>query len=841
MMFARARSSIVAVPLVVLLAAAIACEGGASELPDSRPDEPDASTGSISGIIDEAPDAITAQRDVRFAFHADADATFTCRIDDWLIDPCESPLDVNVGSGEHVFVVTATGTSGPTAGVVDQTPPVLTWRVDLFAPETILRVGPPVLDNAAFATFQFAADEPGVTYECALDGGAFVPCDALFLAGPLSDGQHTLLVRAVDQAGNVDPSPLSITWTVDLSTPDTIIDDAPVGLVGPAPAEVVFSSTAGPGATYTCSLDGAAPVACTSPWTLAGLASGLHVAQVAVTSAAGTTDPSPATRIWTVDATAPTLTLTAAPSDPSIDHRPTFAFEAVTADVALDGWTCAVDDMGPPVACASPWLAPSLEYGEFTFRLTGVDAFGNQAALAYTWLIEPGCGDGVLDVGEACDDGDQVDGDGCNASCTSDETCGNGVHDPQVGETCDDGNRLNNDGCYADCQLDDHFAPVVELVAAPPTPSTFHTDLAFAFAADEAVAWTCAIDGVVGPAACASGWSPGILREGTYVFRLVATDAAGNTTEVTHGWTITMWRQVTPATSPSGRLASAATFDAGRGEVLQFGGSPAAATYSSETWAWDGSTWIDRTPAVGSPTGRQYLALTYVPTAGRVLLHGGSSGTVNPFTMYADTQRWDGAAWTDVTPTPNPLEGRGFHAIAYDSTNDNVVLFGGYVGFVVGPAGYRNDTWLWDGAAWTQATPTGAVPGVRYGHALVDDPAHGRVVLFGGHDGTRLNDTWSWDGAAWTQLTPAVSPSVRRYHAMMFDRVRQVVILFGGWGPSLRNNDTWMLDGDVWTLLAEAGPSPRYMAAMAYDDARDQGVLFGGWAGAYSAETWLFE
>ncbi|MFH2007788.1 MAG: DUF4215 domain-containing protein [bacterium] len=55
------------------------------------------------------------------------------------------------------------------------------------------------------------------------------------------------------------------------------------------------------------------------------------------------------------------------------------------------------------------------------------------------------CGDGFLWVGvEGCDDGNTNNGDGCNAQCQS-EDCGNGV--VGVGEQCDDGNFNNNDGC----------------------------------------------------------------------------------------------------------------------------------------------------------------------------------------------------------------------------------------------------------------------------------------------------------------------------------------------------------------------------------------------------------
>jgi cysteine-rich repeat protein len=61
------------------------------------------------------------------------------------------------------------------------------------------------------------------------------------------------------------------------------------------------------------------------------------------------------------------------------------------------------------------------------------------------------CGDGTLDLEEMCDDGNNIDGDGCSASCTV-EVCGNGILDH--GEQCDDGNIVSGDGCSATCQVE---------------------------------------------------------------------------------------------------------------------------------------------------------------------------------------------------------------------------------------------------------------------------------------------------------------------------------------------------------------------------------------------------
>lgn len=60
------------------------------------------------------------------------------------------------------------------------------------------------------------------------------------------------------------------------------------------------------------------------------------------------------------------------------------------------------------------------------------------------------CGNGTVEEPEVCDDGNRRPGDGCNATCTSDETCGNAIVD--LGEQCDDGNLEPGDGCDALCR-----------------------------------------------------------------------------------------------------------------------------------------------------------------------------------------------------------------------------------------------------------------------------------------------------------------------------------------------------------------------------------------------------
>ena len=67
--------------------------------------------------------------------------------------------------------------------------------------------------------------------------------------------------------------------------------------------------------------------------------------------------------------------------------------------------------------------------------------------------VDPVCGNGVVQGTEACDDGNDTPGDGCEADCTitGSEVCGDG--NLTGTEQCDDGNTTGGDGCEADCRL----------------------------------------------------------------------------------------------------------------------------------------------------------------------------------------------------------------------------------------------------------------------------------------------------------------------------------------------------------------------------------------------------
>jgi cysteine-rich repeat protein len=67
----------------------------------------------------------------------------------------------------------------------------------------------------------------------------------------------------------------------------------------------------------------------------------------------------------------------------------------------------------------------------------------------------PYCGDGIVDPGEECDDGNTNDCDSCSNACTLVTGCGDGV--VCGNEQCDDGNTTSCDGCSATCTVEEGF------------------------------------------------------------------------------------------------------------------------------------------------------------------------------------------------------------------------------------------------------------------------------------------------------------------------------------------------------------------------------------------------
>jgi hypothetical protein len=255
--------------------------------------------------------------------------------------------------------------------------------VDNTAPETELLSSPPPLTNDRAAGFTFAAGEPS-RFECSFDGSTFATCGSPTTYAALADGSHTFRVRAIDAAGNVDPTPAALSWTIDTTAPDTALLTAPVSLTNARSAS--FSFAAVEGVRFECALDHASFTSCVPPVTYTSLPEGRHDFAVRAIDAAGNVDQTPAAATWTIDVTPPETTITAGPVGTLADANATFAFSAgepATFECSLDGAAFG--------ACVAPVEYANLQAGAHLFLVRAIDQAGNAdpTPASHMWTVGP--------------------------------------------------------------------------------------------------------------------------------------------------------------------------------------------------------------------------------------------------------------------------------------------------------------------------------------------------------------------------------------------------------------------------------------------------------------------
>lgn len=208
----------------------------------------------------------------------------------------------------------------------------------------------------------------------------------------------------------------------------------------------------------------------------------------------------------------------------------------------------------------------------------------------------------------------------------------------------------------------------------------------------------------------------------------------------------------------------------------------------------------------------------------------------------AQIQNWSLASPVGAVPAP-----RAGHAMVYDPTHGRMVMFGGGTS-----SGVVNDVWEFDVGTktWTNVTPSsGPYPAPRNGHAMAYDPVRDKVVMHGGSTApfAHPGETWEWDTVtrSWTYMPAGtIGPGTGLLGSVMaFDPNRNQVIMFGG-----RNyfdnggSSTYAWNGTSWIdITPPNSPAPRAYHMMATDTARSKVVLFGGWQGNLLQDIWEWD
>jgi hypothetical protein len=356
-------------------------------------------------------------------------------------------------------------------------------------------------------------------------------------------------------------------------------------------------------------------------------------------------------------------------------------------------------------------------------------------------------------------------------------------------------------------------------------------------------------------------------------------------------WNGTDWTDRTTATGPNKRYTHCMAYDAARGVTVLFGGFANSGSSSgslSDTWEYDGTTWILRGWTGIGPAGFAACNMVYDSVLGRVIDFTPKAAAGN--TLVLEPFYWNGSSWVDANfPGPSTTGG----ASAYDAANDTVVLdlqpvpAGSPQTWLLNPPPPPPPGWVNQNASgpppvamtydstrqvilaidgshtanyntvsktWTTLStvnhPSGS-GGVNF--AMAFDSGRGKAVVVAspipiGQPVTNFTTTWEWDGTDWTQLNPAHNPPARSgfQQSLVYDAKRGVTVLFSGQLNGVPG-DTWEWNGTDWAdRTTSTGPIGRQNQCLSYDSKRNVTVLYGGFenlgSGAVTlTDTWEYD
>ncbi|HYF04895.1 MAG TPA: Ig-like domain-containing protein, partial [Patescibacteria group bacterium] len=315
------------------------------------------------------------------------------------------PAGGPVVEGTHNEKVTAVDAAGNISHVTG------TYVVDNTAPDTVIDSTPVTSANTPNATFTFHSTELNSSFLCQLDGGAFDACVSPKSYTALTDGQHSFVVKATDEAGNTDPTPASFIWSVDSTVPTgtVLINNGDAATKNTQVTLTLTCEDAGTGcAEMQISLDGMLDTETFEPFTTAKQVTlpptdGNKTVLVLFKDTVGNVS-SEASDTIILDTTAPDTVVDTAPASGATNTSATFTFHATEP---TSTFMCKLDS-GAFAACVSGVTFSGLSVGTHTFAVFATDAVGNEDASPadYIWNIKPvitdSDGDGVQDAVDQC-------------------------------------------------------------------------------------------------------------------------------------------------------------------------------------------------------------------------------------------------------------------------------------------------------------------------------------------------------------------------------------------------------------------------------------------------------
>lgn len=206
--------------------------------------------------------------------------------------------------------------------------------------------------------------------------------------------------RADLDGSNVNPSfitgvsgPKGVAVDPDTSPPQTTINEGPAEGSFTNDSTPTFSlASSESGSTFECKLDGGSYAACSSPHITQGLADGPHTFAVRATDPAGNTDPTPASRSFTVDTTVPTpppdgiapqTTITKHPKRKLVINKAKVKVKFTFGANENSSFQCKLDKKAWKT-CSSP-KSYKVNAGKHKFKVQATDLAGNMDETPAVW------------------------------------------------------------------------------------------------------------------------------------------------------------------------------------------------------------------------------------------------------------------------------------------------------------------------------------------------------------------------------------------------------------------------------------------------------------------------
>lgn len=311
-----------------------------------------------------------------------------------------------------------------------------------------------------------------------------------------------------------------------------------------------------------------------------------------------------------------------------------------------------------------------------------------------------------------------------------------------------------------------------------------------------------------------------------------------------------VWSQLSiPGPSPRSYYGSA--WDPQIGGLLIFGGCDGGAPWgestfcgamTNETWALIGNHWENLTAPVG-PSARVLPMMAYDPTEDGVLLFGGGTGPASS-NCLTDTWLYDYDGWQQLSPSTVP--GCAQTGMDFDGNLGHILLLASPSGTDL--SAEENVSWEFANGTWVQLSATSSFD--RSNPMMFYDSTDKETVLFGGFDLScgcqNLDDTWVFRQGAWTEIYPTQSPGARNEAAVTDDPSMGGLLMWGGHYAYVYYNDTWLFHNGSWTQLnTPVAPPYEWAMGMVTDPTTDRVILFGGYnftdsVPQFSNQTWVF-